>query len=149
MCRILLHINIKLLALITNTRAIFIAIIFFQIPGAHRGGIKAYHQKISFFKTFLKQHLPRTIAPVVSGGNIVLSALVETYFEDKLLSTWADYTHKVLHVTTKCAFDGYSDGPEGNTSIPTVEALIDARCISSIIQRMYRRSALVGTSVER
>lgn len=79
---------------------------------------------------------------------IAFPARVEMHFDEKLLCTWADYTQHVLYITMKCGSDGYVDGAERNTAIPTIEAPGEGRGIATIIQRVERRSAGGGSSVE-
>lgn len=98
-----LHFNAHLLVVMTGTTALHM---FWLSKPEHRGGIKAYRPKISGFEKFFKQHRPRNIAPTIAVGKLSLPACVVTHLDEKLICTWADYTHKVLYVTMKCASDG-------------------------------------------
>lgn len=121
-----LHLNVPLPIVMTDTNLLHK---FWLSKPESRGGIKAYHPKISGFEKFLKQHRARKSASIVAVGKLELPARVETHMDEKVLCTWADHNHKVLYLTLKCASDGYADGGEGNAGIITAEAPGDGTTI--------------------
>lgn len=88
-CGMHLLVNVPLQPVMTDT--IMIHKIWLSKP-EHRGGIMAYHPKISGFEKYLKRHIARKSAAVVAVGRV--PPCVETYFVEKLLGIWADHARK-------------------------------------------------------